>query len=105
MTIVRIRVFLVTFLGVFEALLIGRLVVLLLAANPENPFVALLLAWSAPLAAPLAVLDVHQPAFGSRFERGTLLMIFVLAGVGYGFWLLAARLGYAWKRERFHDPG
>lgn len=56
-------------------LLVSRLILLLFAARPDNDGVALVLSLSAPLAWPLSWIDVQQPIYGARFERGTLLSI------------------------------
>jgi uncharacterized protein YggT (Ycf19 family) len=39
-------------LGIIEALLLVRIVLLLLAANPDAPFSSLIYGWTAPLVAP-----------------------------------------------------
>jgi hypothetical protein len=54
-------------------ILISRVLLLLFAARPDNVSVALILAVSAPFAWPLSWMDVYQPVFGARFERGTLI--------------------------------
>ncbi len=55
--------------------LVSRLLLLLFAARPDNLGVAFLLNVSAPWAWPLSWIDVQQPIYGARFERGTLLSI------------------------------
>lgn len=59
-------------LGALEALLLARLVLRMLAARPENPVFAALFAVTAPLRAPLALLDAGQPRFGAVLELSTL---------------------------------
>ncbi|HEY1013954.1 MAG TPA: hypothetical protein VGE07_14680 [Herpetosiphonaceae bacterium] len=56
------------------ALLLARVAMLLLAANPAHPFVLLVARLTEPLVAPAAWIDASQPRFGARFERGTLLL-------------------------------
>ncbi len=73
------------------ALLLARVVALLFAADPSQPFVQLLLWITAPLLVLVAWIDRCQPATGVRFERGTLL----LAGV-----LLLGGVLLAWQRHR-----
>lgn len=71
------------------ALLLARLGMLLLAADPAAPFVRLVLALTDPLLLPLAWLDAGQPHTGVRFERAPLL----LAGL---IWLVTAA-GLHWQ--------
>jgi len=71
------------------ALLLARVVALLFAADPNQPFVRLLLGATRPLLVLVAWIDCNQPTAGVRFERGTLL----LAGA-----LLL--LGAVWMRAR-----
>ncbi|MFM7678878.1 MAG: hypothetical protein ACKO83_08520 [Roseiflexaceae bacterium] len=59
------------------AFLIARLCVLLFAARPDNVGVSTLLSVTDVLVWPLAWIDATQPAFGARFERGTLCLIIV----------------------------
>lgn len=63
------------------AVLCARLVLLLLAARPDNPGVVLLLALSDPLVWPVTWIDQLQPVYGARFERGTLVEL-VLCLIG-----------------------
>jgi hypothetical protein len=65
---------LVTFVGsVVLAILASRVLILLFAARPDNPGVALILSVSDILRTPFAWIDALQPVYGARFERGTLL--------------------------------
>jgi hypothetical protein len=65
---------LVTFVGsVVLAILASRVLILLFAARPDNPGVALILTVSDFLRTPFAWIDALQPVYGARFERGTLL--------------------------------
>lgn len=63
--------------GVALALVV-RLVVQLLAARPDNPVFAALLALTAPLVAPFAALDAGQPRFGAVLEFSTLALLLLL---------------------------
>jgi len=67
----------VLFLCVVCALLTSRLLLLLFAARPDNPSIELLLLLSWPFAWPLSWIDIAQPVYGARFERGTLASIIV----------------------------
>lgn len=58
-----------------SALLVARLIVLLMAARPDNAGVAALLTLTDYVVWPVRWIDAAQPVFGSRFERGTLLII------------------------------
>lgn len=69
-------------ISIVTGLLLVRLVMLLMAADPASPFVRLVLALTAPLVSPLAWLDANQPTFGVRFERGTLFLVCLLMMVG-----------------------
>jgi hypothetical protein len=65
---------LVTVVGsVVLAILASRVLILLFAARPDNPGVALILSVSDSLRTPFAWIDALQPVYGARFERGTLL--------------------------------
>ena len=55
------------------AILASRVLILLFAARPDNPGVALILSVSDFLRTPFAWVDTLQPVYGARFERGTLL--------------------------------
>lgn len=70
-------------IGVIEGLLLLRLVALLFAARPDNPWIALLLALTAPVTAPFRMLDrwAGQPQFGARLELATLAALLLLAGI------------------------
>ncbi len=63
-------------LAIIIALLVCRLIVLLMAARPDNSGVAVMLSITEYIVWPLAWVDASQPVFGSRFERGTLALIF-----------------------------
>jgi hypothetical protein len=65
-------------LAFLVALLLVRLIVLLMAARPDNAGVAALLASTDILVWPFAWIDATQPVYGSRFERGTLLALVLL---------------------------
>ncbi len=60
-------------LAVLGALLLSRMLILLFAARPDNPGMALIIQLTTPLVWPLAWIDSMQPQYGARFERGTLL--------------------------------
>ncbi|MFD3164692.1 hypothetical protein [Herpetosiphon sp. NSE202] len=83
----RWRIWLEWLLAAGLSLLIARLVLLLFAANPAQPFTQLILWLSQALVWPLAWLDAAQPQTGVRFERGTFLLI-VLGMLGIGIWQL-----------------
>lgn len=83
-----VRRWLPSLLGVLLALLLVRLLLRLLAARPDNPVVALLLAVSQPLVAPLRWLDAGQPQFGATLELSTLTLLLLLPLIGYGVWRL-----------------
>jgi hypothetical protein len=68
--------------GGVGALLLARLVLRLFAARLDNPFVQALYGVTAPLVAPLAVLDAGQPRFGAVLEYSTLVCILLLLGIG-----------------------
>ncbi len=76
-------------IGAVEALLLARLLLRLLAARPDNPFISVFLAATAPLIAPLAFFDAGQPHFGATLELSTLalflLLVIVGLAVGQGF--------------------
>ncbi|MDP9309677.1 MAG: YggT family protein [Chloroflexota bacterium] len=79
--------------GLLEGLLLLRLVALLFAGRPDNPWLALVLALTAPLTVPFRVLDqwAGQPRFGARLELATLAAMLLL-GLGAAGWL--------WYRQR-----
>ena len=74
--------------GLIEGLLLLRLVALLFAARPDNPWIALLLALTAPVTAPLGMLDqwAGQPRFGAGLELATLVAMLLIA-YSTGAWL------------------
>lgn len=78
-------------LGAIEALLIARLLLRLLAARPDNPAFAALLAVTGVLRAPLAALDAAQPRFGATLEFSTLVLLVLLAAIMLALGLLARR--------------
>ena len=63
------------------AILVSRVVVVLFAARPDNPGVAVIIWISDILRYPFAWIDTFQPVYGARFERGTLLECVLLLGV------------------------
>lgn len=72
-------------LGGLGGLLAARLLLLLLAARPDNPSVAGVLWATTPLVAPLAFLNAGQPRFGAVLDLAALLLlavVVVLTGVG-----------------------
>ncbi len=73
--------------GLIEGLLLLRLVALLFAARPDNSWIALLLAVTAPVTAPFRLLDqsAGQPQFGARLELATLAALLLL-GCGTVAW-------------------
>lgn len=73
------------------ALLAVRLLLKLLAARPSNPVFALADALTAPLVAPLGLLDARQPRFGAVLELSTLALLGLL-----GLLLL---IGALWVRR------
>jgi len=68
-------------LGGITALLLARLVLRLVAARPDNPIFAALLAITTPPRA-LAALDAGQPRFGAVLEFSTLALIVILLVAG-----------------------
>ncbi len=67
--------------SVLLAILASRVLILLFAARPDNPGVALLLSVSEYLRMPFAWIDTLQPVYGARFERGTVLECVILLAV------------------------
>jgi len=67
--------------SVLLAILASRVLILLFAARPDNPGVALLLLVSEYLRMPFAWIDTLQPVYGARFERGTVLECVILLAV------------------------
>ncbi len=61
--------------GALEGLLVARLLLLLLAARPDNPTVAALLSLTEPIVAPLSFVDAGQPRFGAVLELSTLILV------------------------------
>ncbi|GAC1642716.1 MAG: hypothetical protein NVS4B8_12120 [Herpetosiphon sp.] len=70
-------------LGGLAGVLLVRLVLLLFAARPSNPVVAVWLTLSAPLVWPWTLLDrwAGQPRFGARLELGTLAVLVIIGVV------------------------
>ena len=69
-------------LAIVAALLVCRLIVLLMAARPDNSGIVVLLTVTDYIVWPVAWIDASQPVFGSRFERGTLaLIVSILIGL------------------------
>jgi hypothetical protein len=68
-------------LGAVIALLSVRLIVQLFAGRPDNLLISLLLQVTAPLTAPLAMLDAGQPRFGAILEISTLVLIGLLTAL------------------------
>lgn len=73
--------------GAAEALLLARLLARLLAARPDSPSIALLYQLTAPLVAPLALIDAGQPPFGASFERATLVLLALIPLGAYLLWI------------------
>lgn len=81
-------------MGLIEGLLLVRLVALLFAARPDHPALALLLALTAPLAAPWQVINrlTSQPQWGARLDLATLAAMVILLGIAAALhWLVATR--------------
>ncbi len=58
------------------------MLLLLVAARPDNAGIAALFHLSALLVWPMSFIDSFQPVYGARFERGTLLeCIFAVFGL------------------------
>jgi len=71
-------------LGVVEALLIMRVVLKALAANPATWFVQLVYSASAPLVAPFQGIFPTRATAGSVFELSSLVAIVVYALIAWG---------------------
>ena len=67
--------------SVLIAILASRVLILLFAARPDNPGIAVLLTVSDVLRMPFAWIDTLQPVYGARFERGTVLECVMLLAV------------------------
>lgn len=77
--------------GVVDTLLLTRLFVRLLAARPDNPFVAWLYQLTDPLIIkPFSLLDANQPQFGAVLELSTLSLAAVVLMVGSVLYRLAS---------------
>jgi hypothetical protein len=94
----RARHIIAYLIGGIEALLLARLLLRLLAARPDNPFVQALLWATTPLAAPLAFLDSGQPRFGAVLEFSTLALFLLLLVAGVALGKLGRRSGA--RRQR-----
>ncbi len=82
--------------GMFEMLLLVRLIARLLAARPDNPAIQALYLLTDPLVLPLRALDAGQPRFGSILELSTLALLLLLPILGFSVWrLLMPRKGAA----------
>lgn len=86
----RIRLLLVWCAGALEALLAARLVVQLLAARPDNPFVIGLLASTDFILRPFMWLDAAQPRFGAILELSTLVLLLLIPLITALVWRLTA---------------
>ena len=86
----RVRHTIAVLIGAVEALLLARLLLRLLAARPDNPFVAAFLWLTAPLSAPFAALDANQPRYGATLELASLAL-FLLLALGAGMFVLVRR--------------
>lgn len=73
-------------IGVCETILATRLVVRLLAARPDNPFIQAFYAVTDPVIAPLQTLDAMQPRFGAILELSTLTLMTAIFLLGYVLW-------------------
>lgn len=76
-------------IGMYEALLLARLVARALAARPDNLAFQILYGVTDPPVSLLRLLDVHQPRFGAVLELSTLALLLLLPVLGYGLWRLA----------------
>ncbi|HEX5692866.1 MAG TPA: YggT family protein [Roseiflexaceae bacterium] len=92
----RVRLIIAALLGAIEALLLVRLLLRLLAARPDNPFVAAFLWSTAPLSMPFAALDANQPRYGATLELASLAL-FLLLAVGAGILAIVWRRGAIYK--------
>jgi hypothetical protein len=82
--------------SIVTALLLARVGMVLMAADPAHPFVRAVSTLTAPLLAPVNWIDAQQPRYGVRFERGTLLLAGALPLA-----LVAAR---RWRRPQREGP-
>jgi YggT family protein len=85
-------------LGAAEALVLARLLLRLLAARPDNPFVSAFLWATTPLVAPFAALDATQPRYGATLELASLALSLFLG-------LLMAALVLVWRRRPASGKG
>ncbi len=87
--------------GLIEGLLLLRLVALLFAARPDNPWIALLLALTAPFTVPFRLLDqwAGQPRFGARLELATIAALLILT-CGAAVWHWRRLRGAAERQSR-----
>ena len=83
----RLRPIIAVLLGATEALLLARLLLRLLAARPDNPFIAAFLRVTAPLIAPFAGifgnLDTYNDYTGQRIELEALVAMLIYGVLGY----------------------
>lgn len=86
--------------GITIALLLARLILRLFAVRPDQPVIRLLLAYTAPLTAPLAFLDIGQPQFGATFEYSTLISIPLIFLIGLATWSSITSLSNAIAKRK-----
>jgi hypothetical protein len=69
--------------GLVESVLLLRLVALLFAARPDNPWIILIITITTPFSAPFRFLDqwAGQPRFGARLELATLAAMLLVLGI------------------------
>jgi hypothetical protein len=82
-------------LGVIEALIAIRVVLKLMAANPNSGFAALIYAITAPLLAPFAGLTATPSAAGAVLEIPALIAMVIYA---LFFWFLVRLLHFILER-------
>lgn len=84
-------------LAVIAAILLSRMLLLLFAARPDNPGVAAILWMSTPFYWPWQWVDIGQPLYGARFERGSLVGMCLC-------WVTQWGLRRWWQRQSPSDP-
>jgi hypothetical protein len=94
----RIRHIVAYLLGGFEALLLARILLRLLAIRPDNAFGEALLYATAPLVAPFAALNSGQPRYGATLDIASLALFLLLA-------ILLAGLGFLRRHTRMPGNG
>ncbi len=79
--------------GLIESMLLLRLVALLLAARPDNPWITLVMTLTAPFSAPFRILDswAGQPQFGARLELATIAAMVVVLVIAVVWHIRQAR--------------